>query len=73
VATVRAASERLRRAGLLVKAGRGSTAADDPPFAEYLQARTLDPLKSSRCRFVSDAKKPRRRELPALGALAEIA
>src|SRR5450755_710044 len=37
VAKVRAAIERLRRAGLLVKAGSGPTAVDDPLFAEYLR------------------------------------
>ena len=45
VAKVRAAIERLRRAGLLVKAGGGPTAVDDPLFAEYLQGRALDELK----------------------------
>lgn len=45
VAKVRAAIERLRRAGLLVKAGSGPTAVDDPLFAEYLQGRSLDQLK----------------------------
>jgi uncharacterized protein len=45
VAKVRAAIERLRRAGLLAKAGRGPTAVDDPLFAEYLQDRSLDQLK----------------------------
>ena len=45
VAKVRAAIERLRRAGLLVKAGKGPTAVDDPLFAEYLQDRSLDQLK----------------------------
>ena len=45
VAKVRAAIERLRRAGLLVKAGGGPTAVDDPLFAEYLQGRSLDELK----------------------------
>jgi hypothetical protein len=42
---VRAAIERLRRSGLLAKAGRGPTAVDDPLFAEYLQDRSLDQLK----------------------------
>jgi uncharacterized protein len=45
VAKVRAAIERLRRAGLLVKAGGGPTAIDDPLFAEYLQSKSLDQLK----------------------------
>ena len=45
VAKVRAAIERLRRAGLLVKAGGGPTAVDDPLFAEYLQGRSLGELK----------------------------
>jgi hypothetical protein len=45
VAKVRAAIERLRRAGLLVKAGPGPTAVDDPLFAEYLQSKSLDQLK----------------------------
>jgi hypothetical protein len=40
-----AAIERLRRAGLLAKAGSGPTAVDDPLFAEYLQDRSLDQLK----------------------------
>jgi hypothetical protein len=44
VAKVRAAIERLRRAGLLAKAGSGPTAVDDPLFAEYLQGRSLDQL-----------------------------
>jgi len=45
VAKVRAAIERLRRAGLLAKAGSGPTAVDDPLFAEYLRARSLGQLK----------------------------
>ena len=45
VAKVRAAIKRLRRAGLLVKAGSGPTAVDDPLFAEYLQGRSLGQLK----------------------------
>ncbi len=45
VAKVRAAIERLRRAGLLTKAGSGPTAVDDPLFSEYLQDRSLDQLK----------------------------
>ncbi len=45
VAKVRAAIERLRRAGLLARAGNGPTAVDDPLFAEYLQGRSLDQLK----------------------------
>jgi len=45
VAKVRAAIERLRRAGLLAKAGSGPTAVDDPLFAEYLRGRSLDQLK----------------------------
>lgn len=44
VAKVRAAIERLRRAGLLARAGSGPTAIDDPLFAEYLQGRSLDQL-----------------------------
>ena len=44
VAKVRAAIERLRRAGLLAKAGSGPTAVDDPLFAEYLQGRSLHQL-----------------------------
>ena len=44
VAKVRAAIERLRRAGLLVKAGSGPTAVDDPLFAEYLLGKSLDQL-----------------------------
>ncbi len=47
VAKVRAAIERLRRAGLLARTGRGAAAIDDPLFAEYLQGRTLEQLKSS--------------------------
>jgi hypothetical protein len=45
IAKVRAAIERLRRAGLLLKSGRGPTAVDDPLFAEYLQGKSLDQLK----------------------------
>ena len=45
VAKVRAAIERLRRAGLVAKGGPGPTAIDDPLFAEYLQATPLDMLK----------------------------
>ena len=45
VAKVRAAIERLRRAGLLAKARNGPTAVDDPLFAEYLRDRSLDQLK----------------------------
>ena len=45
VAKVRAALERLRRAGLLAKSGSGPTAVDDPLFAEYLRSRSLDQLK----------------------------
>jgi len=45
VAKVRAAIERLRRAGLLAKARSGPTAVDDPLFAEYLMDRSLDQLK----------------------------
>jgi len=45
VAKVRAAIERLRRAGLVTRAGSGPTAIDDPLFAEYLQSRTLDQLR----------------------------
>ena len=46
VAKVRAAIERLRRAGLLAKGGSAAAAVDDPLFAEYLQGRTLDQLKA---------------------------
>ena len=46
VAKVRAAIERLRRAGLVTKAGSGPAAVNDPLFAEYLQGRSLDQLKS---------------------------
>jgi uncharacterized protein len=45
VAKVRAAIERLRRAGLLAKAGNGPVAVDDPLFAEYLQGKSLDQLR----------------------------
>jgi uncharacterized protein len=45
VAKVRAAIDRLRRAGLLAKAGRGPTAVDDPLFAEYLRGKSLEQLK----------------------------
>ena len=45
VAKVRAAIERLRRAGLLGKAGGGPTAVDDPLFAEFLRGRSLQQLK----------------------------
>ena len=45
VAKVRAATERLRRSGLVTKAGAGPTAIDDPLFAEYLQGKSLDQLK----------------------------
>jgi hypothetical protein len=45
VAKVRAAIERLRRAGLLVKAGSGPTDIDDPLFAEYLRGKSLEQLK----------------------------
>ena len=45
VAKVRAAIERLRRAGLLAKPGSGPTTVDDPLFAEYLQSQSLDQLK----------------------------
>ena len=45
VAKVRAAIERLRRAGLVAKAGGGSTTIDDPLFAEYLQGKSLEQLK----------------------------
>lgn len=45
IAKVRAAIERLRRAGLLVKAGKGPAAVDDPLFAEYLRGKSLDQLK----------------------------
>lgn len=46
VAKVRAAIERLRRAGLLSRAGSRPTTIDDPLFAEYLRGRTLDQLRS---------------------------
>ena len=42
---VRAAIDRLRRSGLLSKAGHGSTAVEDPLFAEFLQSRSLQQLK----------------------------
>ncbi|MDP1692580.1 MAG: hypothetical protein Q8L49_11630 [Burkholderiaceae bacterium] len=45
VAKVRAAIERLRRAGLVTRAGGRPASIDDPLFAEYLQARTLERLK----------------------------
>ncbi len=45
IAKVRAAIERLRRAGLLAKAGGAPTAVDDPLFAEYLQGQSLGLLK----------------------------
>lgn len=40
LAKVRAAIERLRRAGLVAKAGARGTAIDDPLLAEHLQARS---------------------------------
>jgi uncharacterized protein len=45
VAKVRAAIERLRRAGLVTKAGGGPPAIDDPLFAEYLHNTSLERLK----------------------------
>lgn len=45
VARVRAALERLRRAGLLAKGGSGAAQFDDPLFAEYLQGRTLEQIQ----------------------------
>jgi uncharacterized protein len=45
VAKVRAAVERLRRAGLVTKAGGGRPAIDDPLFAEYLHNTSLERLK----------------------------
>jgi uncharacterized protein len=45
VAKVRAAIERLRRAGLVTKTAGAPTAIDDPLFAEYLQGRSLKQLK----------------------------
>ncbi len=45
VAKVRAAIERLRRAGLVSKGGTGPTAIDDPLFAEFLQATPLEKLR----------------------------
>ncbi|MDP1902559.1 MAG: hypothetical protein Q8K96_19235 [Rubrivivax sp.] len=45
VAKVRAAIERLRRAGLVSKAGGRPTAIDDPLFAEYLLALNAAPAQ----------------------------
>ena len=45
VAKVRAAITRLRRAGLVAKAGSAATAIDDPLFAEYLRERSIEQLK----------------------------
>ena len=45
VAKVRAAIERLRRSGLVARAGAGATRIDDALFAEYLQGRTLAQLR----------------------------
>ena len=44
VAKVRSAIDRLRRAGLVTKAGGGAPRIDDPLFAEYLQGRSLEQL-----------------------------
>lgn len=45
VAKVRAAIERLRRAGLLTRAGSAPASIDDPLFAEFLKGKSLDQLK----------------------------
>ncbi len=45
VAKVRAAIERLRRAGLVAKTAGAPTAIEDPLFAEYLQGRSLEQLR----------------------------
>jgi uncharacterized protein len=47
VAKVRAAIDRLRRAGLLAKAGSGPTVVDDPLFADFLRSRSLAQLASN--------------------------
>ena len=45
VAKVRAAIERLRRAGLVSRSNGGPTAIDDPLFAQYLQGTSLDQMR----------------------------
>ncbi len=45
VAKVRAAIERLRRAGLLAKGAGSGTTIDDPLFAEYLRGLSVEMLK----------------------------
>ncbi len=45
VAKVRAAIERLRRSGLLAKAGMGATRIDDSLFAEYLRGLPIEKLR----------------------------
>ena len=45
VAKVRAAIERLRRAGLVTKAGGRPTSIDDPLFAEYRLAQVAAPAQ----------------------------
>lgn len=45
VARVRAALERLRRAGLVTRIGNGPLVVEDPLFAEFLQAQRLDALR----------------------------
>ena len=44
MARVRAAIERLRRAGLVAKAARSGTTIDDPLFAEYLRGLSIETL-----------------------------
>jgi DNA-binding GntR family transcriptional regulator len=44
VAKVRAAIERLRRAGLVAKGASSGTVIDDPLFAEYLRDLSIDTL-----------------------------
>lgn len=44
VAKVRAAIERLRRAGLVAKGARSGTTIDDPLFAEYLRGLSIEKL-----------------------------
>lgn len=45
ISKVRAALERLRRAGLVTKSGGSSVSIDDPLFAEYLRVKSLDQIK----------------------------
>lgn len=45
VSKVRAAIERLRRAGLVTKSGGVPATIDDPLFAEYLRGKSLDQIK----------------------------